>query len=235
MYRAIADHPTTVDIYARRLIAEGVMTEQEVEAELGAFRERLEQDFDAASSFKPNKADWLEGAWTGFEVASGEDRRGQTPVKLDQLRRVGAALTRYPETFNIHPRITRQLKAKAKMIETGEGIDWATAEALALGSLVMEGYPVRLSGQDSGRGTFSQRHSVLVDQETEERYVPLANIDAGQAMFEVIDSPLSEAAVLGFEYRFRQRRPGHHRPVYRPRRKQVAAHVRVGPAAASWL
>ena len=200
MYRKIADHPPVQDLYARRLVDEGIVTEAEVAEKIAAFRKTLEDDFEAAETYQPNKADWLEGAWTGFEVASGEKRSGDTAVDIDTLRAVGERLCRAPEGFNLHSRITRQLRAKAKMIETGEGIDWATAEALAFGTLVKEGTPVRLSGQDSGRGTFSQRHSVLVDQASEERYIPLAAISPDQAMFEVIDSPLSEASVLGFEY-----------------------------------
>jgi 2-oxoglutarate dehydrogenase E1 component len=200
MYRKIAGHPSAVEIYSKRLVDEGVMTREQVAAEIAACRERLEQDFEASKTFKPNKADWLEGAWTGFEVASGDKRSGYTAVPLKTLIGVGRALTKVPDDFNPHPRIVRLLKAKAEMIGSGEGIDWATAEALAFGTLLKEGSPVRLSGQDSGRGTFSQRHSVLVDQETEDRYMPLANIGPDQAMFEVIDSPLSEASVLGFEY-----------------------------------
>ncbi|HET8726643.1 MAG TPA: 2-oxoglutarate dehydrogenase E1 component, partial [Alphaproteobacteria bacterium] len=115
---------------------------------------------------------------------------------------IGLALTRAPSGFNVNSKIVRQLKAKAKAIETGKGIDWATAEALAFGTLLAEGVPVRLSGQDSGRGTFSQRHAVLIDQETEDRYIPLNHVRDGQAAFEVHDSPLSEFAVLGFEYGF---------------------------------
>jgi 2-oxoglutarate dehydrogenase E1 component len=200
MYQHIAEHPPVVELYAAELAASGVMTPEESGAEIAAFRAKLEVDFEASTSFKPNKADWLEGAWTGFEIASGEDRRGQTAVQPSFLNKVAKGLVRVPGTLAVHPRIERQLKAKAKMFETGKGVDWSTAEALAFGTLVMEGTSVRLSGQDSGRGTFSQRHSVLVDQNTEERFIPLANLDEDQAPFEVIDSPLSEASVLGFEY-----------------------------------
>ena len=151
-------------------------------------------------NYRPNKADWLDGRWTGMETAPEGDRRGKTAVDLDTLNAVGRALSTCPEGFHLHKTIVRQLEAKAKMFETGEGIDWATGEALAFGTLLDEGFPVRLSGQDSSRGTFSQRHSALVDQETEERYVPLNHIGEGQAEFEVIDTLLSEEAVLGFEY-----------------------------------
>ncbi|MCP4329508.1 MAG: 2-oxoglutarate dehydrogenase E1 component [Alphaproteobacteria bacterium] len=202
MYKKIADHPTARAIYAKRLVDGGVATQDEVDAYLGEFRDRLQSDFDAANSYKPNKADWLEGAWTGMETAAGEARRGVTAVPEGILKTIATALTTVPEGFNIHRKLVRQLKTKSKMMETGEGIDWATAEALAFGSLLVEGCPVRLSGQDSGRGTFSQRHAVWVDQETEARYIPLNHVKPAQPPFEVIDSPLSEVGVLGFEYGF---------------------------------
>ncbi len=200
MYRAIAAHPTTREIYAKRLIAEGVATQAEADQMAKDFTAHLETEFEASKSYRPNKADWLEGAWTGLQAASGEDRRGETAVSTELLKEVGAALTHVPDGFNLNSKIKRQLDAKRQAIDSGEGIDWATGEALAFGTLCAEGTPVRLSGQDSGRGTFSQRHSVLVDQETEAKHIPLAHIRDGQAMFEVIDSPLSEAAVLGFDY-----------------------------------
>ncbi|HTI86225.1 MAG TPA: 2-oxoglutarate dehydrogenase E1 component, partial [Alphaproteobacteria bacterium] len=200
MYRAIASLPTTAEIYGQRLVQEGVMTAEQVEAERRNFKARLDQDFDASKTFKPNKADWLEGSWAGFEAASGDDRKGDTAAKPDLLKKIGKALVTFPQGFTVHPRLKRILQAKAEMFETGKDFDWATGEALAFGTLVAEGTRVRLSGQDSGRGTFSHRHAVLVDQQTEERYVPLAHISDDQAQFEVIDSPLSEASVLGFEY-----------------------------------
>ena len=200
MYRAIASHPSTREIYAKRLMAEGVVSQAEVDQMAKDFNAHLETEFAAAKSYRPNKADWLEGAWSGLQVASGDDRRGETAVSIELLKEVGAALTRVPEGFNTNRKIARQLEAKRQAIESGDGIDWATSEALAFGTLCAEGTAVRLSGQDSGRGTFSQRHSVLVDQENETRYVPLAHIREGQAPFRVIESPLSEAAVLGFEY-----------------------------------
>jgi len=200
MYKAIAAHPSTREIYAKRLVAEGVITEDEVEQSAKEFTAKLETEYEASKSYRPNKADWLEGAWTGLQAASGEDRRGETAVSMELLKEVGAALSHAPEGFNLNRKLVRQLEAKRQAIESGEGVDWATAEALAFGTLCAEGTPVRLSGQDSGRGTFSQRHAVLVDQETEDRYIPLGHVRDGQAPFEVIDSPLSEAAVLGFEY-----------------------------------
>lgn len=200
MYRKIANHPTTQDLYAKQLIAEGTMSAAEVAEAQQSFHARLDGDFEAAKTFKPNKADWFEGAWRGFGQASNDDRKGHTAVETDLLKKVGRVLTTVPPDLKAHPRLARLLGEKAKMFETGKGFDWTTAEALAFGTLVLEGTPVRLSGQDSGRGTFSQRHSVLVDQDTENRYVPLMHVDPKQAQFEVVDSPLSEAGVLGFEY-----------------------------------
>ena len=200
MYRTIARHPTTRQIYAKRLVETGVLREGEADAMAARFIAELETQFESAKSYRPNKADWLEGAWAGLEQAPDDDRRGDTGVAGERLRQIGLGLVTVPEGFRLNPKIARQLEAKRAAIEAGEGIDWATAEALAIGSLCAEGTHVRMSGQDSGRGTFSQRHAVLVDQETEERYVPIDHVSAGQAPFEIIDSPLSEAAVVGFEY-----------------------------------
>jgi 2-oxoglutarate dehydrogenase E1 component len=200
MYRTIANHPTTRQIYARRLVEGGILGADAVEAMASGFVARLETQFAAAKGYRPNKADWLEGAWAGLEPAPDDDRRGDTGVALELLRTVGQALVTVPEGFRLNRKIARQLDAKRQAIDTGEGIDWATAEALAIGSLCAEGTHVRLSGQDSGRGTFSQRHAVLFDQETEARWVPIDHVRDGQAPFEIIDSPLSEMAVVGFEY-----------------------------------
>jgi 2-oxoglutarate dehydrogenase E1 component len=200
MYRAIKAHPTTLELYSKRLVQEGVVSEAEVADMTAAFQKRLEEELDIAKSHLPNKADWLDGRWTGLEPAPRGDRRGTTEVDLQTLRRVGLAISRVPENFHAHRTIARLMQAKRQMIETGEGIDWSTGEALAFATLLDDGFPVRLSGQDSSRGTFSQRHSALVDQETEERYLPLNHIRDGQAEFEVVDSLLSEEAVVGFEY-----------------------------------
>ena len=200
MYRTIARHPTTRQIYAAGLAEAGVLREGEADTMATRFITELEAQFEAAKSYRPNRADWLEGAWAGLEQAPDDDRRGNTGVAGETLRQIGRGLVTVPEGFRLNPKIARQLEAKRAAIEAGEGIDWATAEALAIGSLCAEGTHVRMSGQDSGRGTFSQRHAVLVDQETEERYVPIDHVSPGQAPFEIIDSPLSEAAVVGFEY-----------------------------------
>ena len=200
MYQAIADHPPTRQIYADKLIAEGLITAEKAEAMVAHIHAQLDADFEAASAYKPNKADWLEGAWTGLEAKRGEYIRGKTAVQLKTLRDVGHTLTEVPQGFEVNRKILRQLKAKRDNIEKGEGIDWSTAEALAWGSLLIEGTPIRLSGQDCQRGTFSQRHAVWTDQKTQNPYIPLANLTGDQAMVELINSPLSEAAVLGFEY-----------------------------------
>jgi len=200
MYRAIKNHPTTLEIYATKLVAEGTITDADLKEMVAGFNKHLDDEFDASKSHRPNRADWLDGRWAGFAMAPKGDRRGETAVPAEALKQVGRALTTVPEGFNIHRTIARQLQAKAQMFETGEGFDWATAEALAFGTLLKEGVPVRLSGQDSTRGTFSQRHAQLVDQETEARYTPLNHVGEGQAEFEAVDSLLSEEAVLGFEY-----------------------------------
>jgi 2-oxoglutarate dehydrogenase E1 component len=202
MYRKIASHPTTRQIYVRKLVAEGTVSEDEADGIVSSFQQRLETDFEAAKSFKVNKADWLEGKWSGLVQLSEEEefREELTGVTPDILKEVGHALATTPEGFSVNRKIVRQLQAKREMVDKGAGLDWSTAEALAYGTLLVEGNPVRLSGQDVGRGTFSQRHAVLTDQETEKRYVALNHVREKQAHFEVIDSPLSEEAVLGFEY-----------------------------------
>ena len=202
MYKAIKKHPTTRDIYARQLEREGVLAKGEAQNIMQAFDSELEKDFEAATGYKPNKADWLEGQWKGLVQLTGEEelQNHESSASIELLNEVGLAISSVPEDFELNKKIVRQLNAKRAMIENGKGIDWATAEALAFGTLLIEGTGVRLSGQDCGRGTFSHRHCVLVDQRNENRYFPLSEIRDGQAQFEVMDSPLSEAGVLGFEY-----------------------------------
>jgi 2-oxoglutarate dehydrogenase E1 component len=207
MYRAIKNHPTTLELYATKLVAEGTLAQADIKDMIGGFNARLDAEYDASKSHRPNHADWLDGRWSGLSVAPAGDRRGETAVPIETLRSVGQGLTTIPDGFNIHKTVARQLEAKRHMFETGEGFDWATGEALAFGTLLKEGVPVRLSGQDSSRGTFSQRHSTFVDQETEERYVPLNHLGGPQAEFEVIDTLLSEEAVLGFEYGYSTAEP----------------------------
>ncbi len=202
MYKAIGNHPTTLEIYGKKLTEEGLVTADEIAESKAHWRAKLESEFEASTNYRANKADWLDGAWAGIKVAETGDgpRRGATAVPLDTLREIGGKLTSPPEELQIHRTIRRVIDARRKSIETGEGVDWSTAESLAVGTLLAGGNPVRLSGQDVERGTFSQRHSVLYDQESEERYIPLNHLAQGQARFEVINSMLSEEAVLGFEY-----------------------------------
>ncbi|AWK87606.1 2-oxoglutarate dehydrogenase E1 component [Azospirillum thermophilum] len=201
MYKKIRSHATTRELYAKQLVEENVITEAEGDQIVQDFMKKLEGEFEASATYKPNKADWLEGKWSGLEAqAADSEHRGNTGVKLDVLKELGLKLCEYPKDFAINPKIARQLEAKKKSIESGENIDWATAEALAYATLLVEGNGVRLSGQDSGRGTFSHRHAVMYDQNTEAKYVPLTHLRPDQAPFEVHDSPLSEAAVVGYEY-----------------------------------
>ena len=208
MYRKIADHPFVTKIYADKLIKEKKITEEQAKKVYDNRNQFLEEEFQAGSNYLPNKADWLEGKWTGLKKAPGlEERRGITGVTIDKIKKIGEILTSVPRDFEIHKKLQRVLDNRKKALKDGTNIDWSTAEQLAFGTLLLEGNPVRLSGQDCGRGTFSQRHAVFIDQNTEERYIPLSNINENQGSFEVIDSPLSEAGVLGFEYGFSQAEP----------------------------
>ena len=200
MYQRIAQHPGVVDVYANRLVEEGLLTREEIDRMQADFRNFLEEEFSAGEAYRPNRADWLDGKWSGIGHAEEGARRGVTGVDLDLLKEVGRKLTSIPKSFTPHKTIARIMAARRKMIDEGQGIDWATAEALAYGTLLVEGFPVRLSGQDSERGTFSQRHAVLMDQVNEKKYTPLKHVARDQARFEVINSMLSEEAVLGFEY-----------------------------------
>jgi 2-oxoglutarate dehydrogenase E1 component len=202
MYRAIRTQPTTRSLYAERLVAAGVLSAEEAQAMADAFTATLDEAYQAAQSYKPNKADWLEGHWSGLKQADQQDEWSEeaTAVPAATLRAIGAALARVPADFTVNPKIARQLEAKQAMIDSGAGIDWATGEALAFGSLLLEGHRVRLSGEDCQRGTFSQRHAVLIDQDNQHEYVPLNNIAAEQSKIEIYNSLLSEAGVLGFEY-----------------------------------
>ena len=202
MYARIREMQTTRTLYAERLAREGSVPAEESRAINDAFWAQLDDAFQAAQSFKPNKADWLEGHWSGMKAAGSdaEEKDEPTAIPFETLREVGAALARVPEGFTANPKILRQLEAKRVAIETGEGIDWSTGEALAFGTLLLDGHRVRLSGEDVQRGTFSQRHAVLTDQVTQADYVPLNNIREGQTRFEAFNSLLSEMGVLGFDY-----------------------------------
>ena len=200
MYKKIKKQKTTLSLYTAELVKDGLIPEGEIEDMKAAFQAHLGEEFEAGKDYKPNKADWLDGKWSHLNRDKEEYQRGETAIKPETFAEIGRALSTAPATFPLHKTVGRLLESKAQMFETGEGFDWATGEALAFGSLLSEGYPVRLSGQDATRGTFSQRHSGIINQDTEERYYPLNNIRAGQAQYEVIDSMLSEYAVLGFEY-----------------------------------
>ena len=200
MYKTIRSLASTRELYGKRLTSQGVIGANGDEEQREKFRKFLDEEFSAAEAFKPNKADWLDGQWSGFVPPVDDDRRGDTAIDLEQLKAIGETLTHYPDNFNIHKTLARILKQKEKTFDAGEGIDWATAEALAFGSLLQDGFGVRLSGQDSRRGTFSHRHAVFIDQETEKTYTPLRHLKGAEATFEVHDSNLSEFAVMGFEY-----------------------------------
>jgi len=208
MYKKISNHPFVTKIYSEKLISENKMTSEEAKNIYDKRNAFLEQEFQAGNNYLPNKADWLEGKWSGLKKAPGlEERRGRTGVQKDKIRAVGNVMTSVPKNFEVHRKLQRVLDNRKKSLDEGANIDWSTAEQLAFGTLLIEGNPVRLSGQDCGRGTFSQRHAVFIDQNSEERYIPLSNITKDQGSFEVIDSPLSEAGVLGFEYGFSQAEP----------------------------
>ncbi|MDI3336667.1 2-oxoglutarate dehydrogenase E1 component [Defluviimonas aestuarii] len=200
MYKRIKTHKTTLQLYTERLVRDGLIPEGEIEDMKAAFQAHLNEEFETGKNFKPNKADWLDGRWSHLDREGEEYTPGKTAITKKLLAEIGTALTRVPDGFDIHKTVARQLDNKAEMFKSGTGFDWATGEALAFGSLLTEGYPVRLAGQDCTRGTFSQRHSAFIDQTTEERHYPLNHIKPGQSRYEVIDSMLSEYAVLGFEY-----------------------------------
>jgi 2-oxoglutarate dehydrogenase E1 component len=201
MYKKIKNQKTTLSLYSERLVKDGLVPEGEIEDMKADFQKYLNDEFEAGKDYRPNKADWLDGKWSHLDRSKEKKyQRGKTAIGKDTMQDVGKALSTAPDGFPLHKTVGRLLEAKAAMFKDGTGFDWATAEALAFGSLLTEGYKVRLSGQDSARGTFSQRHSALINQDNEERYYPLNHIREGQAEYEVIDSMLSEYAVLGFEY-----------------------------------
>ena len=199
MYKKIRQHPTTLNVYGNKLIEEGTITKADFNNIKIEFKNLLDEQFKNAKSYKP-KLEWYEGVWSRFKPEKGKDKRGVTGVNIDKIIKIGEKITNIPKDFSAHSTIKKIFENKKRMFQSGKGFDWATAEQLAFATLLEEGYPVRLSGQDSGRGTFSQRHSVLRDQITNKYYTPLNNISKKQKRFEVIDSLLSEFAVLGFEH-----------------------------------
>ena len=204
MYKAIAGRPSSREIYAKRLVDQGVLTEAEHQKIVEDFYTFLDTEFEAAQTFETKEPDWLQGVWQGLsvpDVKSGK-RRGNTAVEESALKDIGTKITTVPNSVNIHRTLKRIIKARAEKVAAGRNIDWGLAEHLAFGTLITEGHPVRLSGQDSERGTFSQRQSNFVDQVTEEKYCPLNNLSETQEYYQALNSHLSEEAVLGFEYGF---------------------------------
>lgn len=209
MYAIIRDKPSIKTIYENRLKSESILTDSWIQEQTEKFAAILETDYKAAQDYIPSKAEWLQGPWSHLTSANGQKDEPNTGVNLKILKEIGTKLAFVPDDFTINPKLARLMQTKKSMMETGTNIDWAMGEALAFGSLVSEGNAVRLSGQDSGRGTFSHRHAILYDQQTEKKYIPLNNINEKQARFEVYDSPLSEFAVLGFEYGYSMTQPDH--------------------------
>jgi len=207
MYKKIKNHPTTLNLYKQQLIKEEIITAEEASKKISDFKKFLDSEFDLSKSYKPNKADWLDGTWTGIKIASIDARRGKTSSSEDELKIIAKEIHSIPENFKTHKRIQKIYNDRYQSIIEGKNIDWATAESLAFATLLKDGYGVRLSGQDVGRGTFSHRHAVLYDQENEKRFVPLRHFRKDQALFEIVDSFLSEFGVLGFEYGYSQADP----------------------------
>ncbi|WP_394763497.1 2-oxoglutarate dehydrogenase E1 component, partial [Phenylobacterium sp.] len=201
MYAKIKEHPSVRDLYAQRLVGEGVATQSEVDSWISEFDTFLDTEFDSGKTYHADKADWLDGKWSGLKLP-GSEESGVTGVPRQKLLDLGHRITSIPDRIAVHKTVERVIAARRDAIDKGEGLDWSTAEHLAFATLLDQGYPVRLSGQDSIRGTFTQRHAGIVDQTTEETYFPLRNLGDNQAHFEVLNSALSEEAVLGFEYGF---------------------------------
>jgi len=199
MYQKIKSHPTTLKIYGEKLINEGIITKEDFINQNREFKKLLDEQYKTSKDYKP-KLEWFEGAWSRYRPEKGKDKRGRSGVKLEKLLAISEKINLIPQNVNLHKTIKKIFNVRYQSIAKQKNIDWGTAEALAFGSLLDEGFPVRLVGQDSGRGTFSQRHSVLRDQQDNSRYIPLNNISQNQKKFEIVDSLLSELAVLGFEY-----------------------------------
>ena len=199
MYKKIRQHPTALNVYGNRLIKEGTINADEFNKMKNDFKNLLDEQYKTAKDYKP-KIEWYEGTWSRYKPEKGKDKRGKSGVNLSKIEKISEKINSIPSSINVHKTISKVLEQRKQSVIKKKGIDWSTAEALAFGTLLDEGFPVRLVGQDTGRGTFSQRHSVLRNQENNSRYIPLNNISKNQKNFEVVDSFLSELAVLGFEY-----------------------------------
>ena len=199
MYKKIRSHPTTLSIYGKKLSEEGLISDTDVLEEKNKFKKFLEKEFESSKNYK-SELKWFDGAWSRFKPGLGKDKRGVSGVDKKKLVEISKKISSIPRDFIVHKTLKKIFDLRLKSIEEGKSIDWSTAESMAFGTLLTEGFSVRLSGQDSGRGTFSQRHAVLRNQDNHERYIPLNNISNKQKSFEIIDSLLSELAVLGFEF-----------------------------------
>ena len=199
MYEKIRSHPSTIKVYGKKLVDENIISNESLDNSIKTFKNLLDEQFKSAKDYKPKIA-WFEGTWSAYKPEKGKDKRGVTGADTNKLLKISEKINSSSDELNLHKTIVKILNNRKEAVKNGLNIDWSTAEALAFGSLLEEGYPVRLVGQDSGRGTFSQRHSVLRNQKDNSRYVPLNNISSNQKQFEVVDSFLSELAVLGFEY-----------------------------------
>ena len=198
MYKKIKSHPTTLSIYGKKLSSEGLSSDEKLQNEKIDFKKYLEKEFDISKSYK-SELKWFDGAWSRFKPGLGKDKRGASGVDRVKLKSLGEKIFKIPANFNAHKTLKKVFELRYQMLSKGK-LDWSSAESLAIGTLLTEGFSVRLSGQDSGRGTFSQRHAILRNQENHDRFIPLNNIEKSQMKFEVIDSLLSELAVLGFEF-----------------------------------
>ena len=204
MYGVIKKLKSTAKTYADRLIAQGDLSEEDYQKRVDDFYAFLDGEFDQAKEFETKEPDWLRGVWQGLSRPGEDDgkRRGDTSVHIELLKDIGTKITTFPNSVNMHRTLKKVIQARADKVASGENIDWGLAEHLAFGTLILEGHPVRLSGQDSERGTFSQRQSHFIDQVDESKYTPLNNLSDGQEYYQVLNSHLSEEAVLGFEYGF---------------------------------
>lgn len=204
MYEAISKRKSVLEMYIDKLLHENSFTKEDISEHKQWVWNQLEEQFSKSKDYKPTSREWLTTPWEDFKspraLATEVLPHLPTAVADDKLKHIGEVVASWPEGFEVHRNLKRILNNRKKAIESGEGIDWATGEALAFGSLVDEGYHVRVSGQDVERGTFSQRHAVLHDQKSENTYVPLKHISNDQANFVISNSSLSEYGVMGFEY-----------------------------------
>ncbi len=207
MYERIRSRPPLNEMYAQQLIAEGLLQKKELEDLAGDVNSALDAAYSTVHGSEcPFPQPKFYENWDVFDARFSFDPV-RTRVAKTTLRRLAARLNRLPEGFNVHPKLQRLMQKRLQAVKRGSGIDWAGAEALAFASLLTEGVPIRLSGQDCRRGTFSQRHSILFDTRTGRSITPLNYLDKNQASFDVWDSPLSEVGILGFEYGYSTARP----------------------------